>query len=227
VTAIILISGIICIVENLKNLEAVTEGELPESIIIGGALISMAIYIAAGKIWPQFFNCLIVYLAAPTIILIMQYVDKKITSANIKFSVSRAMLLCLPAAGRTLNERRWYYCVVYALFVVYYILMKMKWSDDKEKIIMQDFWGIAAIILLFSSRYKIIDINILRTLVYSLIMLVGSCVLWVMLTHRTYAFDKQLREGRYSKNDYAMLPLLQKISIGLILVITLIILMFL
>ena len=81
---------------------------------------------------------------------------------------------------------------------------------------MQDYWGIAAAILLFTARHNVFDMNIIRNLVYPLLVLIGSCVLWVRLTHDTYTFNKQLIEGKYSKNDYEKTLKIQKAFLFLV-----------
>lgn len=222
---IILLSGIICLVENHRDLRDLPAGKMTEPVVTGSALICLALYITVGKVWPQFFSPLIVYAAAALVILIMDYANRHAVSSGMKFAVWLGMLLFLPAAGRTLNEKKWVFPVIFALFIVHFILGKMKWKNDGEKIIMQDFWGIAAIVLLFSARYKISDIEVIRSLVNSLVVLIGSCVLWVLLTHTTHAFDKQLRESRYAKYDYVIVPRIQRICIGLSVLITFFILL--
>ena len=225
-TVLILLSGIVCILENYRDLQDVPDGKWSESMVTGFALLCMAIYIFVGKVWPQFFSHLIIYVAAPVSVLIMQYADRQKFSGNLKFSVCRGILICLPAAGRTMNERKWYFLVIYALIIIRFILVKMSSKNGKAKIILQDFWGIAALVLLFCSRHEIIKMSVIRTLNFSLALLLGSCVLWVILTHNTYMFDKQLREGIYTKTDYELIPRQQKICIGLILVMTLLCLLF-
>ena len=136
-------------------------------------------------------------------------------------SISAALLSSASFPGRTLNERSWYYFVIIALLVVRFILLKITWKNDKKTIILQDFWGIAAAVLLFSSRYEIFDVYVFRTLTFSMIVLAGSCVLWVILTHNAYAFDKQLKEGKYTKYDYEVIPRLQKAGICMVMLMTL------
>lgn len=226
ITIIILLSGIVCIIENYRDLKDLPEGKMSESIQTGAALVLMAVYITIGEIWPQFFNHIVIYTVAPALILIIEYTDRNKISDDIKFFIWRGLILCIPAAGRTLNERKWFCFVIIAVFLVRFILQKMKWKDGKEKIVMQGFWGIAAAVLLFCSRYKILNIDRIRTLTFPLITLLGSCVLWVILTHNTYAFDKQLREGKYAKTDYAIVPMMQRTGISLAVIITLFRLLF-
>lgn len=226
VTVIILICGAICIAEDYKGLQNMTERGMTETIKYGCALICMAVYIFLGKAWPQVFHILIAYIAAPVSILLAEYADKRMIPDRMKYLVWIGIMVCLPAAGRTLNENSRFYFVVIALLIVRFILLKITWKYDGRNTIMQDFWGIAAAVLLFCSRKEIFDMDVIRTLGFSLIALVGSCALWGILTHSTYKFDKQLREGKYIKYDYAAIPRLQRTGICLVMAITLFRLLF-
>lgn len=221
VTIIILICGVICIIEDYQGLSKLLEGKIHKAFETGCALICMAIYIFLGKAWSQFYNILIIYIAAPVSILLAEYIDRSVRSDKKKYFVWIAILFCLPAAGRTLNERFWVYYVIFALFIVRFILLKITWKNDGKTTIMRDFWGIAGAVLLMSSRYEIFDMKVVRTLTFSFIVLIGSCVLWVILTHSAFAFDNQLKEGKYPKGDYEVINLLQKAGICMVMVVTL------
>ena len=221
VTIILLVFGAICIIEDYQGLYKLSEGKMSKEFETGCALICMAVYIFLGKAWPQFFNMLIVYIAAPAAILLAEYAEERMATSKARYFVWIGLLFFLPTAGRTLNERSWYYFVIIAILVVRFVLLKITWKNDKKTIILQDFWGIAAAVLLFSSRYEIFDVYVFRTLTFSLIVLAGSCVLWVILTHNAYAFDKQLKEGKYTKYDYEVIPRLQKSGICMVMVMAL------
>jgi len=226
VTVIILICGVICIVEDYEGLQDLSEGKMTEALQTGCALICMAVYIFLGKAWPQFAHILIVYIATPASILLAEYADKRMIPDRMKYLVWIGIMVCLPAAGRTLNENSRFYFVVIALLIVRFILLKITWKNVGRNIILLDFWGIAAAVLLFCSRKEIFDMNVIRTLGFSLIVLAGSCVMWGVLTHSTYVFDKQLREGKYVKYDYEVIPRLQRMGICLVMAITLFRLLF-
>ena len=226
VTIVLLICGVICILENYQSIRNLPQGEMTESFVTGCALICMALYIFQGKAWPQFFNIFIVYIAVPASILLVNYADKHMISSNIKLFIWIGIMFGLPAAGRTLNENSLFYFVIIAIFIVRFILLKMDWKNYGVTIIMQEFWGVAAAVLLFCSKKEIFDMTVIRTHTFSLITLIGSGVLWVILIHNTYSFDKQLRKGKYSKDDYKMIPRLQMIGIYLVMLMTLFRLLF-
>ena len=98
ITIIILLSGIVCIIENYRDLKDLPEGKMSESIQTGAALVLMAVYITIGEIWPQFFNHIVIYTVAPALILIIEYTDRNKISDDIKFFIWRGLILCIPAA---------------------------------------------------------------------------------------------------------------------------------
>lgn len=216
VSAILVISGGICLFENYKSLQDLSSGEMTGEFAEGCALAALAVYIFVGKCWPQYFHLIIVYTAFPLIILLKEYIANQINDGRAVLLYWVCVLLCLPALGRTLNENSRYCMIILALFLIRHVLMRMSWKVEKE-VILQDFRGIAATILLFAARYNVYDMNMIRKLIDPFLVLIGSCVLWVMLTHQTYTFNRQLIKGKYPKNDYGTTLIIQKIALTLVL----------
>ena len=220
VAGILLALGAICIAENYISLQDLQEGKMSESFIMGCAFISLAVYVFVGKGWPQYYNLLIVYSAVPIIVYTAFSLGRFMTNSRKVFIYWACVLLFLPAAGRTFNENIRYYLVILVLFTVHHLLTIITWKCGNE-VIMQDFWGIAAAILLFTARNNVFDKGVIRSLVPSFIVLIGSCVLWVKLSHDSHVFNKQLTEGKYKKNNYEKTLMIQKIAPRMVMAIAL------